>query len=557
MRIIVIGASAAGLKAASRARRLMPDVKVTVLEEGKFISYAACGLPYYLSGDIEDFRPLTTTIYNVEKTPEFFAAAKDIEVLTGIRSESIDSGNKIVRCRNLESKKAVDFEYDALVLAVGKTPILPDIKGLNSPGVYTFIKPQDAMELREAAENRKIDKVAVIGAGFIGCELCEAFSALWGIETVLIEPENQILPGMLDFETARIVELELQRQDIEVHLNTKVNAITSKFGKLSLDCEGIKLHDFDRVVITTGVNPRTELAQTAGIAIGALGGIKVDERMRTNIEGIYAAGDCVEVRHEISGEYCFMPLGSLANRMGRVAGNNIAGREDAFAPIVGAACLKVFDMNIASVGLTQQAAENAGFKTAASWGLFNDKAHYYPESKLISVKMVFDRATKRILGVQAVGKGGAVRRIDAASVMISQGMSLKQVMDFEQAYAPPYAEVLDPLHYLAFAGISYLDEGIEPFPPHYFEENVKGTVAIDLREPIEVKEKPVKIPADKVLEIPFTQLRSRINEIPKGVKISALCPRGTRSSEAVVILKEYGFNDVKYMGGGLAFFQNY
>ena len=555
MNILIIGASAAGLKAACRARRILPKAKVKVIDEGKYISYAACGLPYYLSGDIENFRSLTTTIYDVVKTPEFFTETKDIEVLTGIRTENIDAEKKVINCRILESGETVKYPYDELVLAVGKSPIVPGINGTQLPGVYTFTRPDDAMELRRDAEARKIDKVAIIGAGFIGCELCEAFSALWGIETTLIEPQFQVLPGMLDAELARIVELELKRQDIELHLNCRPTEIVGEASKLKAVYNGGEFDGFDRVIIAAGVKPRNEIAANVGIELGSIGGIKVDAQMRTNIPHIYAAGDCVEIVNSVSGEHCFMPQGSLANRMGRVVGNVIGGRDDSIGSVVGASCLKVFDMNIASVGLTSVSAERAGFKTGASWGLFNDKAHYYPESNLVSVKMVFEKETQRVLGVQAVGKGDVVRRIDAVSNLVREGSLLRQVMDFEQAYAPPYGEVLDPLHYLAFTSISSIEEGIEPFPPLELEQRAADSIVLDVREPVEVKDKPFTLLCKSLLTIPFTKIRSRLAEIPRSESLIVVCPRGTRSSETVGILMENGFTGVRYLGGGLAFFQ--
>lgn len=555
MKILVIGARAAGLKAACRAKRLLPDAEVTVLEEGQYISYASCGLPYFLSADVEEFRQLISTPYNMERTPEYFAAAKDVRVLTGIRAQRIDPEGKRVICLELKSSRNVDFNYDELVIATGAAPVIPEIKGIDSPGVYTFTRPQDAIELRQAAGSNQLERVAVLGAGYIGCELCEAFGALWGIKTALFDSENQVLPQMLDAEVARVVELELERQGVDLHLSTGVAEISSKDNKLQIITDdGAASKGFDRIVVAAGVRPRTELAKEAGIEVGLTGGIVVNEKMQTNIANIYAAGDCVEVIHALTGQSCHLPMGSIANRMGRAAANAICGRDDSFGPVVGASCLKIFDMNVATVGLTAKEARETGFKVGESWGFFTDKPDYYPEFENVSAKMIFDRTSQRILGVQAVSKGEAIRSVDAAAIMIQEGMTLRRACNYEHAYAPPYSDVLDPLHFLSYAGLSSIKENVQPFPPLDLEKRAADCVVLDVREEFEIEKKPFSYPCEALLLIPFPQLRSRISEIPKGERLIVVCPRGSRSNEAVRILKQNGFDDVQYLGGGLGFF---
>lgn len=555
MKILVIGARAAGLKAACRVKRLLPAADVTVLEEGHYISYASCGLPYFLSADVEDFRQLLSTPYNVERTPEYFASAKDVQVLTGIRAERIDTSEKKVQCKDVASGKPSEFSYDKLVLTTGARPILPEIKGIDLPGVYTFTRPKDAIELREAAGRNQLERVAIIGAGYIGCELCEAFKALWGIETVLFESESQVLPEMLDPEVARVVENELERQDVELHLGRDVREIRVKGNKLNLiSDDNFSFAGFDRVVLCAGVQPRTGLAAEAGIKIGSTGGIVVDDQMQSSAADIYAAGDCVETTCALTGKSVHLPSGSIANRMGRAAANAIAGREDSFGPVVRASCLKVFDINVAAVGLTAKRAAGEDFKASQSWGYFTDKPDYYPEFENVSATMVFDRTTQRILGVQAASKGEAIRRVDSASTFIREGMNLRRVGELEHAYAPPYADVIDPLHYLSYIGLSSIEEGVTCFPPLELDKNAADAVVIDVREEFEVESKPLSLTCKTLLNIPFTQLRSRLAEIPRGERLVVLCSRGSRSSEAVRILKQNGFEDVQYMGGGFGFF---
>ncbi|MBU0520387.1 FAD-dependent oxidoreductase [bacterium] len=557
MKIVIIGAKAAGLKAACRVKRLLPDAEVTVLDEGQHVSLSACGLPYFLSADIEEFRRLLTTPYDVERTPAYFAAVKGVTVLTGIRATSIYTDQQVVHALHLETGESREFAYDELIIGTGAKPILPAIEGIDLPGVYSFTQPEEAIELRQAAAQGKLEKVAVVGGGYIGCELCEAFRALWGIDTALFEAEDQVLPHVLDAEIARVVENELQKQGVACFLNTKITGIVADGEKLTLKTDfGLDHTGFDRVVIAVGVEPRVELAEAASITIGETGGIVVDNQMRTNLPHVYAAGDCIEVKHALTGKACYLPLGSLANRQGRVAANTIAGKDDHFEPVRGASCLKVFDMNVAAVGLTVQQAAGAGFEVGESWGVFTDKADYYPEAQNLSIKMVYDKRSRRVLGVQAVSKGDAIRRVDAASVMIDQGLTLEAVRDFEPAYAPPYAMALDPLHYLAYIGITSLDEGIHAISRMEFDEIAGDYTLIDIREAVETEEKPLKMAYQQLVTIPFTKLRQNLDKIPQGKPLLVICAKGVRSAEAVRILRQAGIEDVKYVGGGLLFFQS-
>ncbi|TKJ40790.1 hypothetical protein CEE37_07445 [candidate division LCP-89 bacterium B3_LCP] len=557
MKILVIGASAAGLKAACRVRRLLPKAEVTVLEEGQYISYAACGFPYFLSADIDDFRQLLTTAYDVEKTPEYFKSVKDVTVLTGIRVDVINPERKTVKATELRNDKKADYSYDILVLATGAHPVKPVISGIDLPGVFTFTRPEDVIELRQAANRGELEKVAIIGAGFVGCELCESFRALWGLETVLFEIEPSVLPGMLDPEISAIIETELKRQDVELFLNTDVTGIESSVDKLRIDTDsGLSIEGFDRVIIAAGVTPRVELAKNAGIEIGTAGGIVVDLMMRTGAPDVFAVGDCVEVVDAVTKQQRHLPLGSLANRMGRVAANTIAEREDRFGPVCGTLCLKVFDINVAATGITAETASEAGLKVGESWGVFTDRSHYYPEHDLVSAKMVFDLKSLQLLGVQAAGKGETVKLVNSASQMIKSAMTLKEIREFEHAYAPPYDNALNPLHFLSYAGIASVEEGITAVSPRTIEDSAGDFTLIDVREEYEIKESPLQFPYTSLLSIPLTSLRKRIEEVPRGEPLAIICQRGTRSSEAVRILHENGFDDVRYMGGGVGFLQS-
>ena len=556
MNIVVIGASAAGLKAACRARRLIPAATVKVIEKGRYISYSACGLPYFLSGDVDSFRELNTTAYDVVKDVNYFKAVKDVEVLTGTAAVKIDTEKKTVSCRPAANGEDFELPFDKLVISTGAEPVIPDIKGADLPGICSFSKAEDAMELRKALQTGQIGKAAVIGAGFIGCELVEAFTAMWGAETVLFELTDQPLAKMLDADMAGIIKKEFERNEIETHFGCEIEKIEADGETLKVVTTDGEFGGFDRVIMAAGVRPSVKLAEEAGINIGKTGGIMVDERMETSIPGIFAAGDCVEVKNILTGQACHVPLGSLANRMGRAAGNSIAGKEDYFAPIIGSSCVKVFEMNTAATGLTFRSAKDAGFDPGESWGVFSERVHYYPDTELFTAKMVFDKLTRQVLGVQVIGKGEVIRRVDAVSSMIKDGSTLDEVMNFEPAYAPPYANALDPLHFLAYAGIAGLEEGIVSFNPLELQKRASESVILDVREEIEVQEMLFPYKADRLFTIPLTEIRDRLDEIPGSEQISVVCQRGTRSSEAVRILKENGWDDVEYLGGGLGFYQD-
>jgi len=553
MKIVVIGASAAGLKAACRARRLLPDAEIKVVEKGSYISYSACGLPYFLSGDVDSFPELNKTAYDVVKDTTYFHNTKGVEVLTGNEAVKIDPLAKTIFCRRQDGGTFA-LSYDKLLIATGAEPIIPPLPGNDLPGVMTFTRAEDAITLRKDLQTGKIGKAAIIGAGFIGCELCEAFTAMWGVETELYEILPYPLAKMLDEEMAVIAVREIARNGVETHFLNKIVKIEADGAKLNIFTEKRCDKGFDRVIFAAGVSPSVRLAQEAGIEIGLSGGIKVDDYMRTNLPDVFAAGDCVEVTHTLTGMPLHLPLGSLANRMGRVAGNNLSGKNDNFAPVAGAACLKLFDLTVASVGLTAAAASQADFQPGESWGVFTDRAHFYPDSQLFSAKLVYNKPSRQILGVQAVGKGDIIRRIDAASNMVKEGVTLDLLLDFEPAYAPPYANALDPLHFLAYAAIARLDEGVSAFNPLELDSLTPDTIVIDVREEAEVEEMPCDCPSKKIITVPLTQLRRRLEEIPRKGKIVVVCQRGTRASEAARILQENGWNDVEYMGGGVGFF---
>ncbi len=544
-RIIVVGASAAGLRAAARARRLLSNAKILVIDQDTYISYAACGMPYYVSGDIQNVDKLRETAYGLVRDPDFFRSAKDLEVITETRVERIDTDARKVFCRSIKTGETIEYSYDKLVLATGASPII--LPGIPKDGkrVTTFKTLHDAIGLRKSLERGEIKKVGIVGGGFIGCELAESFGALWGVEVVLVEATPNILPNILDPEMALGIEAYLKSEDVEVYTNCPLEGITETEDYVTfVTANGT--FDVDCAVIAVGVKPDSRLAADCGLTVGRSGGIVVDDKMITSDPNIFAAGDCIEVEHLISGKPLQLPLGSLANRQGRVVGSNIGGGDERFGPVVGSAAVKIFDMNVASTGLTAAAAKDAGFDVGCVWGTFADKADYYPESQSVFLKLVYDKGSGRLLGLQGYSKGDVVKRVDVFAALLKHEGHLEDLLDMEFAYAPPYAPAVDPLYSLGCAARNAMLEGVEQLSP---ETSLGNRVIIDVRQGYEVESRPFS--HDDIRTIPLEELRKRYEEIPKDKPLIAVCSKGIRSSESVRILKEKGFTDVKYLGGGI------
>ena len=545
VKIVVIGASAAGLRAAGRARRRLPAASITVIDESAHISYGACGMPYVVSGDIGDIKALQETPYGVVRDPEFFRRTKDLDVLIETRVERIDREARKVFCRSVQSGEESEYSYDKLVLATGVSPImLPGIPQ-ESARITTFKTPQDAIKVKQSLAKGEIEKVAIVGAGAIGCEMAEAFAATWGAEVVMIDAASNILPNILDVEMGRIVEQYARSEGVEIYTDCPLESITETADGLIIKTPQDEF-EVDYAVIGVGVRPNTKIAAECGIELGESGGIVVDENMTTSDANIFAAGDCVEVRHLVSGKAMNLPLGSLANRQGRLVGCNLAGGDERFGPVVGSAAIKLFDMNVAGTGLTEAAARDAGFDVKCAWGTFNDKAEYYPEGENLHLKLVFDKSSQRLLGLQGCSKGEVVKQIDVFAALLKNEGVLEDLMDMEFAYAPPYASALDPLFSIGCAARAMISEEVDAIAPN---SALDGMVILDVRQDNEVKAKPLEEAG--VVHVQLGDLRDNWSQVPKDKKIVCMCPRGLRAAEASRILIANGYQDVVYLGGGI------
>jgi NADPH-dependent 2,4-dienoyl-CoA reductase/sulfur reductase-like enzyme/rhodanese-related sulfurtransferase len=545
--IVVIGGVAAGMKTACRILRLNPAAKVIVVEKTKDVSYGACSLPYYIEGHFEDLEDVRRTPVGVLRDEKFFANCKGFEVRTLTEALEIDRDGKVVKVRNLENGQEDEIRYDKLVLATGNQPIIPPIPGIELPGVYPLKTMADAENILSRSKSCK--KAVIVGGGLIGLEVAEAL-AHNGLQVSLIEMKNQVLCNALDSGMAGLIHRELKKHGVNLCLSQPLERIEGRDGKVS----GVKtpqgIIDAEMVVVAIGVKPVIQLAQKAGLKLGNTGAIAVDDRLCTSDPDIYGAGDCVESTHLLSGEKLYVPLGSTANKHGRVVANNICGRDEAFPGILSTLVVKVFDQNAACTGLLPEKAIAAGFDPVSMLIAAPDKVHNYPGCKPIDIKLVADKKTRKLLGAQVVGPGDVAKRIDTIIAGISMGVTVDQLAQLDLAYAPPFSSAMDPLHVAANALRNKLDgimDSLDPRDLYAKQENGDDFVFLDVRSPKEYEE--VRISGATL--IPLGVLRGRLDELPRDKEIIPFCKLSLRGYEAALILKAAGFEKVRYMEGGV------
>lgn len=537
--VVIVGASAAGLRCACRLARLRPDWSIRVVEAQPVFSFAACGLPYVLSGEVGDADALRRTDFGVTRDATYFAGHKGVEVLAGHRAVSLDTERRVVRVAGPDGER--DLTWDDLVLATGALPRL--LHGQpEHPRVVTFHVWDDLEPLRAGLARGEIDRVALVGAGLVGCELAEAFRSLWGADVIVLEAGAAPLPQLIDPDVGACVASHLRENGVLLLLDSPVERLEADEERVRLVAGGETV-EAQVAVIAVGVEPTVELARRAGIALGPTGAIAVDERLTTSIPHVWAAGDCAEVRHAVTGEPAYLPLGSLANRQGRTLANILAGRPDRFPPVVGAAAVKVFDRNVAVTGCTAALARQRGLRARSVWISAPDRAHYWPDATEIHLKLVYESSSLRVLGVQAVGEGEVAKRVDVATQLIARGATLQDFAQLEHAYAPPYAPAMEPLAVAAHAALNQ-EDGVTAAPP---DATHAGAVALDVRLADEAQERPAAL--GRGTNIPLGELAGRLDEVDEATDL-VVCERGPRSAEAVRLLRRRGIR-ARYLGGGL------
>ncbi|MBW1645507.1 MAG: FAD-dependent oxidoreductase [Deltaproteobacteria bacterium] len=433
-RIVVVGGDAAGMSAASQVKRQRPDWEVVVLEQGDYVSYAACGMPYYVEGRIAELDEL------VEITPRAFREKRGIDLRLRHRAVAVDPGRRTVTCE-LAAGGREEIGYDDLLLATGARPLVPDQV---TPGkrVLTINNLAEAQRVRQQATAAGVRRVAVIGGGLIGLEMSEAFATL-GLATTLVH-RREHLARLLAPAISSLVKEELQRQGVELCFGAALEGIESRADGVTVLAGGRRL-EVDLVLLALGVVPNSELAAAAGLELGVRGAIVVDDHLRTSDPHIYAAGDCAQGRMLVDGRPIFTPLALKANREGMTAGLVMAGLEASCPGTLGTAIAKVFDLGIARTGLTLEEAAAAGFQPVQNLITTRSRARYYPGGGPVHVLVVADRRDGRVLGAQLAGPLDAVKRIDTFAVIIQQGLTLDQVLELDLAYAPPFSPVWDPV----------------------------------------------------------------------------------------------------------------
>jgi len=551
-KIIVIGGSAAGPKAAARARRLDEHAEVTIIQKSPELSMASCGYPYYVGGFFDDRNQLLCTPAGVVRDPKFFMAAKNIIARTSTEAISIDRKKKVVVVEDLNSRKTEELPYDKVILATGARPRMPRVPGIELDGITTLQSMQDADFLRRIADEKKIKKAVVIGGGLIGIETCEALH-LAGIEITVVEMLPQLL-SFLDMEIAKLVENHVRSKGANVMSNNGLAAFLGKDGKLN----GIKLQngaelECQLAIIAIGVIPNSDLAGRIGLEVGPTGGIVVDKHMQTSDPDIYAVGDCVETYHRLTGKKVLAPYGDLANLQGRVAGENaIVGNVKEFPGTVQTGICKVFDFAAGSTGLSERSARANGFDFETVINASPDKPGFM-KGQLLVTKLVADRKTRKILGAQCVGPGDVSKQIAQWAMAIQGGLTVDDMVNADLPYAPPFSLAID--HGIATAHLMQnkldgLMQGISTTELKQLVDSGNSPFILDTRGPDEYE--MMRLGIGEHL-IPLGAVRKRLNELPqdKNAPIVCYCKISLRGYEAARLLVQHGYTNVKVMEGGI------
>lgn len=544
--IVIIGGTACGPKAAARARRMDQTAKITIIEQRENLSSATCGLPYFLSGAVKQ-RDL------VARGTDYFRNVFKMTVFTGTQAISINTAEHKVEAAENRTQKRHVLEYDKLVIATGATPFVPgNWENRNLKGIFTLNNIPDTLAIHNYITNDKPRNAVIVGAGLIGLETAENFIKL-GLKVTVLEALNWPLPGLLDYEIAVPVEKHLREKGVDLQFGQRVSGFQGDAsGKVSKVAAGSQEYNADIVILALGVRPNVDLALKCGLKIGALGGIDVNECLQTSDPNIYAGGDCVEVKDIVTENKMLAPMGSTANKHGRVLGTNITGGKDTFPGVVGTAAIKIFDLNAGKTGLTEKQALDAGYEIHTALIPYYDHATYYPGAKDIMIKLIAQKHTGKILGGQVVGKGDTIKRLDVLATAITLGATEDALSNIDLAYAPPYNSAMDPLHNAANV-IGNKEAGHSPsLTPQQVKEKIdkkEDFILLDVRSPMEWRSGHIEAPQVKL--IPLPELRDKLDELPKDKEIVTLCRTSIRAYQAQRILMGAGLKNIKIMDGSM------
>ncbi|AQW60560.1 FAD-dependent oxidoreductase [Vibrio owensii] len=556
-KIVIIGGVAGGASAAARARRLSEDAEIIMFERGPFVSFANCGLPYHIGGDIQERSKLLL------QTPESFLARFNVDVRVMNEVVSINRQDKTVTVKSLLDGSEYQESYDFLLLSPGAGPVVPPIPGIDNPLTHSLRNIPDMDRIIKTIETNKVEHATVVGGGFIGLEMMEAFHQL-GVKTTLVEMADQVMTPV-DREMAGFAHAEIHEKGIDLRLGVALSSVeyvanqsvanteageddTHQHlqGKLTLSLNNGDQLDTDILIMAIGVRPETKLAQEAGLQIGSLGGIYTNEYMQSSDPSIYAVGDAVEEKDFVTGEQTLVPLAGPANRQGRMAADNMLGRQETYQGTQGTAICKIFDLAVASTGKNEKQLKRENIAYEKVYVHTASHASYYPGAETVSFKMLFDPATGKILGAQAVGKDGVDKRIDVMAVAQRAGMTVEQLQHLELAYAPPYGSAKDVINQAAFVANNIIKGDATAIHFDEIDNLSEDQVLLDVRNPGELESVGF---IEGAINIPVDQLRQRMNELPKDKEIVIYCQVGLRGNVAYRQLVNSGFKARNLLGG--------
>ena len=534
MKTIIIGGVAGGATAAARLRRMDEKAEIIILERGEYVSFANCGLPYYIGGVITDREDLTL------QTPESFKERFNIDVRVLNEAVKISPDTKTVTVKNLRTGETYEEPYDNLILSMGAEPICPNIEGADGSNVFTLRNIPDTLKIKNYINTAKPRSAVVIGGGYIGVEMAENLAEA-GLKVAIVELADHLI-APLDFDMAADVHRYIKSKGIYLHLNNGVKAISGNTvilqnGEITADM----------IIMSVGVRPETAIAKDCGIELNPRGSIIVNNKMQTNIPNIYAVGDAVEVEDFITKKPAFIPLAGPANKQGRIAADNIVGYESVYTGTQGSAVLKLFDMTVATTGLNEKSATAAGIDYDKTYTYSASHATYYPGAAQMSIKALWDKKTLKIIGAQIVGFDGVDKRMDVLATAIRFGAKITDLTTLELCYAPPFGSAKDPVNMLGFVAENIVSGKLKQFFWHDVENLARdGSVfLLDTRTPFEVMQGKI----DGFVNIPLDELRGRLDEIPKDKPVYVHCHSGLRSYLACRILTGNGYDCYNLAGG--------
>lgn len=543
MKVVIIGGVAGGASAAARLRRLDERAEIIVFERSGFVSYANCGLPYYIGGTIAEKRELTL------QTPESFWNRFRIRVKTKHEVLAIDPAAKTVTVKDLSTGKTFTESYDKLVLSPGAMPTRPPLPGIDSERVFSLRTVEDTLRIHDYVRREKPQSAVLVGGGYIGIEVAENLREL-GLDVTIVQRPKQLM-NTLDYDMATFVHAKLREKGIRLELGRSVSGFEERDGQILTLIDGQDPLPADLVLLAIGVTPDSGLAKQAGLALGIKGSIVVNDRMETSAPDIYAVGDAVQVKHAVTGQDALIALAGPANKQGRIAADNICGLDSRYRGSQGSSIIKVFDLTVASTGLTEKAAASAGIDADCVVLSPDSHASYYPGARPMTMKVVFEKGTFRLLGAQIAGGEGVDKRIDVLAVALHAGMRADELKDLDLAYAPPYSSAKDPVNMAGFM-VENLKRGLVR-QWHWDEEPSlarDGSITLlDVRTAAEYERGHI----DGFRNIPVDVLRERLGELDRDKPLYVICQSGLRSYIACRILAQKGF-DCRNFSGGYRFY---